>query len=605
MSVERTLLAGLATVLTATGALGRMPDGPRTLLGSLGWDLPPGVDDIGLATLDIGDVGQRLTAWNDLAADPEADEGDEAAALAELALSVGRAIVDLSEVELTAPQDYLDRTGIVDDFLPRLVELYLLQSAALASRAAFDIAVLLGLFELRREPADPARFQVAHLRHVVHWDRLETMVTAPSDLLRDVYGWGTSAYDATALVVNLAAVLQHLAVGVRRRELGALPLMRLHGAPPPAHPPMTQLFLPLVGSDVAGSSEAGMTVFGLPPTAAGGVDGGLGIAPYARGTAELRVPLTSRLSVGLAAAGDLGTGIALLLRAGVDPDLRTGLNTENPGRATAGATMSVDLTLADADGSEPVTLLAEDDLSLTARTFAVTLSIDVSGESADAILRLAIAQGRFAVMSTGLPFLDDLLPDEGVVVEVDADLSYSSRDGLTLSGQASLTVARAVGTKLGPLTLDRYELSLGTSGGGIAAGLGVAATLALGPVELSVAGVGVRAAIEPGPGNLGAADLAVRATPPNGVGVVIDAEVVTGGGFVQRDTAGDYVGALELQLGKIGVKAIGLLSTGRDWSMLLLLYAQIPPVQIGFGFTLEGIGGVIGVQRAEIGRAHV
>ena len=107
-----------------------MPDGPRTLLGSLGWDLPPGVDDIGLATLDIGDVGQRLTAWNDLAADPEADEGDEAAALAELALSVGRAIVDLSEVELTAPQDYLDRTGIVDEFLPRLVELYLLQSAA-------------------------------------------------------------------------------------------------------------------------------------------------------------------------------------------------------------------------------------------------------------------------------------------------------------------------------------------------------------------------------------------------------------------------------------------------------------------------------------------
>ena len=111
---------------------------------------------------------------------------------------------------------------------------------------------------------------------------------------------------------------------------------------------MTQLFLPLLGSDVAGSSEAGLTVFGLPPTVADGVDGGLGIAPYARGTAELRVPLTSRLSVGLAAAGDLGTGIALLLRRH-DPDLRTGL-TESPARAAAGATMSVDLTLADPTG---------------------------------------------------------------------------------------------------------------------------------------------------------------------------------------------------------------------------------------------------------------
>ena len=328
------------------------------------------------------------------------------------------------------------------------------------------------------------------------------------------------------------------------------------------------------------------------------MDGGLGVAPYARGTAELRVPLSSRLSVGLAADGDLGTGIALLLRAGSDPDLRTGLNTESPGSAAAGARMSVDLTLADPDGSEPVTVLAEDDISLTARSFAVTLTIDVSGESADAILRLAVAAGRFAVTSTGVSFLDDLLPAEGLVVDVDADLSYSSRDGLTLSGQASLTVARAVGLKLGPLTVNRYELSLGTSGGGIAAGLGVAATLTLGPVELSVAGVGVRATIEPGPGNLGAADLAVRAAPPNGFGVVIDAGVVTGGGFVQRDPTGDYIGALELQLGKIGIKAIGLLSTGHDWSMLLLLYAQIPPVQIGFGFTLEGLGGMLGVHRA-------
>jgi hypothetical protein len=251
VNVERTLLTGVATVLTAVGTVVKVPDGPRTLLRSLGWDLPPGVDDIGLAALDLGDVGRRISAWTELATDPEADEGDEAAALAELALSVGHAIVDLSEVELTAPQDYLDRTGIVDEFLPRLLELHLLQSAALASRPAFDIAVLLGLFELRREPADPARFQVAHLRHIVHWERMETMVTAPSDLMRDVYGWGTPAYDATALVVNLGAVLQHIAVDVRRRELGALPMRRLHGGTPPPHAPMTQLFLPLVAADVA------------------------------------------------------------------------------------------------------------------------------------------------------------------------------------------------------------------------------------------------------------------------------------------------------------------------------------------------------------------
>ena len=32
------------------------PDGPADLLARLGWDLPPGVDDIGLAALDFGDL---------------------------------------------------------------------------------------------------------------------------------------------------------------------------------------------------------------------------------------------------------------------------------------------------------------------------------------------------------------------------------------------------------------------------------------------------------------------------------------------------------------------------------------------------------------------
>ena len=162
------------------------------------------------------------------------------------------------------------------------------------------------------------------------------MVTAPSDLLRDVYGWGTPAYDATALVVNLGAVLQHIAVDVRRRELGALPLMRLHGGSPPAHPPMTQLFLPLVGSDVAGSSEAGLTVFGLPPTAAGGADGGLGVAPYARGTAELRVPLTAGSPWASPPAATSGTGIALLLRVGRRPRPADGPQHREPGQRGRG-----------------------------------------------------------------------------------------------------------------------------------------------------------------------------------------------------------------------------------------------------------------------------
>jgi hypothetical protein len=75
--------------------------------------------------------------------------------------------------------------------------------------------------------------------------------------------------------------------------------------------------------------------------------------------------------------------------------------------------------------------------------------------------------------------------------------------------------------------------------------------------------------------------------------------VVKGGGFLLFDPdRGEYGGVLDLKLMQIGVKAIGLLSTKNPggWSLLLIITAQLPPIQLGFGFTMTGIGGLLGVQ---------
>ena len=84
MNAGRTLLAGLAAVLTAAGSMAKIIGGPRVLLAKLGWDLPQGVDDIGLAGLDMARVGDRLATWTTLAADPETSATDRAIALADL-----------------------------------------------------------------------------------------------------------------------------------------------------------------------------------------------------------------------------------------------------------------------------------------------------------------------------------------------------------------------------------------------------------------------------------------------------------------------------------------------------------------------------------------
>src|SRR4029453_11238911 len=112
MSAEKTLLAGIGSALTIAGSITKAINGPRLLLAKLGWDLPPGVEDIGLAGLDIARVGTHLTDWSNLASNPEAATEDEVIALAQLADTVIDALGELSDLRLEAPQEYLNRTRI-------------------------------------------------------------------------------------------------------------------------------------------------------------------------------------------------------------------------------------------------------------------------------------------------------------------------------------------------------------------------------------------------------------------------------------------------------------------------------------------------------------
>ena len=604
MSAERTLLAGIAAALTAAGSIAKLENGPRLLLAKLGWDLPPGVNDIGLAGLNMDRVGTRLTTWASLAADAEASTSDQAVALADLADAVIKTLVDLRDLRIQAPQDYLNRTRIKDEFLTRLFDLYLIQIATVGSPAVFDVASLLGWFELRALDADPTKFQVKHLRHVVHWDRVPMLLTDPTKLVRETYGWGTASFDANTLVTRLGAVLQHLAAEVKRRELPAIPLARLHGGAPPTHQPQIQLFLPLMGSSETLKGEAGISVFGLPPTAAGGVDGGIGLAPYAEGATSVRLPLSSTLSMGMSAQADLGSGLALLLRPGHDPVLRTDLNKPQAGTAGAGAEVKLDLTRAVPQGSAAMILLAAAGAKLEATSIAAVLGVLVDSKGTDCTLRLQVKGGKLTLKPEGLPFLENASRD-GLVVDGDVDLAWSSRNGVRLDGRAELKVSKAIGRRIGPVTINFLEIGLATSGGGLASTVTVSVSVKIGPVRLLVDQVGVRTAITPGSGSLGSADLTIKPKPPSGIGVEVDASMVVGGGFLKFDPQkGEYRGVLELQIAeKISVKGIGLLTTklpggGKGFSLVVIIFVEnFTPIQLGFGFTLTAIGGLLAINR--------
>ncbi|MUN38894.1 DUF6603 domain-containing protein [Actinomadura litoris] len=87
---------------------------------------------------------------------------------------------------------------------------------------------------------------------------------------------------------------------------------------------------------------------------------------------------------------------------------------------------------------------------------------------------------------------------------------------------------------------------------------------------------------------------------PDGVDVDLDVGPVSGGGSLRRIEPGVYGGVLDLDLAALSVKAIGRLrppSGNAPLSFLLLLSASFPApgVQVGLGFAVDAVGGIVGI----------
>ncbi len=144
---------------------------------------------------------------------------------------------------------------------------------------------------------------------------------------------------------------------------------------------------------------------------------------------------------------------------------------------------------------------------------------------------------------------------------------------------------------------DAYDFSIAFQG----------AVLNLGPLTGTVSGLGFVATVEPrseGNGNLGPLQLDLGYLPVTGLGISIDTCGLGGGGLLLfDDTKKLYSGGLALNFGSIGLVAIGLITTrmpdGTDgFSMLISIATTFnPPIQLSYGFTLSGVGGLIGVNR--------
>ena len=222
------------------------------------------------------------------------------------------------------------------------------------------------------------------------------------------------------------------------------------------------------------------------------------------------------------------------------------------------------------------------------------LSARLRLDGAEPALSVSLKLDR-AEIGVGGP-ISSLLDGAGGSVEADVVLGVDTQNGFTIGGSAGHRVVLPARPKLGALKVTELALELPDGipdtvdlGAGLAASFG-------GVIALAVHGAGVRVRVDPAQLQDGDSPITVSRKDPTGLGLSMDSGVVRGGGFLGQRTGG-YGGALELRLGPVEVKAVGLLTLEPSFALVVVMSISfLPPIDLSFGFTLNAVGGVVGIQ---------
>jgi hypothetical protein len=201
-------------------------------------------------------------------------------------------------------------------------------------------------------------------------------------------------------------------------------------------------------------------------------------------------------------------------------------------------------------------------------------------------------------------FFKTILKDDIVVSLKELELQYSYKDGFKLNNlNTHINIPFNADIDLDVVKFKNLSLDLGLDGNKLETSVLTSFTADLSGVAITFTNMGLGIECElPFNGHKGF-DFSPKFTYPNGLGISIDVEGVKGGGVVQWDKEkGRFFGGLELTvMEKFGAEAVLVFTTGKGTDPFSCMGALCvyfdPGIQLGMGFSLEGVGGSFGVNR--------
>jgi hypothetical protein len=566
------------------------PQGFAAFMESLGWTMnavPPALSPLGDA------AGQFAALLRGNGSDPSVPE------LLQAIVGFTGAVNGIaSQPDANFPSG-LDVAAFKAEFPQQLVDALVIDYLTDRLGGWGALLQLGGVIRLEDVPAAAGR--PAFTRRSIAWADLGDFLNAPASIPQNAYLWGQAGFRDEQLVGNLAEAFDAWQLNYHFATIDPALFGNLTaGALDPDKVFQTALQLPFfeeLTSGVGGS--VGLELLILPQTAA--KSGGFAVIPYAEGSLDQDIPLSDAVAIQVRGQLQTAGGIAIVFRPGDPLALSTGA-------PASSAAFSIGLVTRSSDGQKTILLGSPSASRLEYGSIGLLAGFRAEGAANSFFGEVTLNSGSL-VISPGPDadgFLAQLLPSS-LSADLSLTLGLDTRSGFYFGGSGGLEVQLPLHISIGPIDVVSATISVRPSGNAVLIDLGASIRGSLGPLQATVENIGLSIPFTfPGHGgNLGPLDVSLRFKAPNGVGLSIDAAVVSGGGFLSIDTArGQYAGVLQLTIADfLNVTAIGLIETklpdgSEGFSLLLIITADFGAgVQLGFGFTLLAVGGLVGLNR--------
>jgi hypothetical protein len=515
------------------------------------------------------------------------DDGQIVAAGVALLEQIGKVITTFSALEsqlqiaaATMPGVTAQQVNdLVNNFPARLLDFLIVhQLDAIPSvGAALTVA---GLIDRQFHPADPTSPTVAAYEAVtVRYDRIGPLLSSPGNYLNTLYNWGSAGFTGEALLQTLNALVAQM------------------GLPSRYIPP-------------AGGTPAKLEAFAVdlqvdPTVSPPGIKASvvMPITLNAQRTIALPDPNWTLLLQGTATI-DIGASGEIKPPLDVSISPPSGTLQGNAQATIRGRPASPFILIGQAGGSR----LEVGSVDAGA-TLAFSWNSGTGSASLDPGFTGKLSNGKLVIdTSDSDGFISTILSGVHVESDFEVSLTWDVVNGLQFQGSSTLEIELPVHVSLGPIDLPNIYVAVTLGPSPIPIDFAVDINGNLGPLAAAVTEIGatVNLSFPTGGGNVGPAQIDFAFKPPTGVGLSVNAGVIQGGGFLYIDTArGEYAGALQLMFADfLGLQAIGLITTrmpdgSSGFSLLIIITVDFGAgIQLGFGFTLLAVGGLLGLNRS-------